>query len=71
MSQQEQTQHTKVNRQPRGNRQGGVSYSMVSAKASNIPLPTEEIDSKNGYVKWGKKNEFRYYLNYLSLCHQH
>lgn len=65
MSQQEQTQHTKVNRQPRGNRQGGVSYSMVSAKASNIPLPTEEIDSKNGYVKWGKKNEFRYYLNYL------
>jgi len=73
MSQPEQTQHTQVKRTRRGGRGGqggsnnhrGTSYAMVSAKASNIPLPTEEFDKTSMVLKWGKRNEFSYFLNYL------
>ena len=73
MNQPEQTQHTKVNKTRRGNRGGGgvsnnsrgTSYSMISAKASNIPVPTESNDIKNLVLKWGKRNEYPYFLNYL------
>ena len=70
MSQPEQTQHTQAKRTRRGGRGGSnnrhaTAYSMISAKASNIPLPTEDFDKSNMVLKWGKRNEFSYFLNYL------
>lgn len=72
MNQPAKIQHTGVKRTRRGNRGGsgvkntnGTSYAMISAKASNIPLPTEANDVKNLVLKWGVRNEYPYFLNYL------
>lgn len=72
MNQPAKTQHTGAKRTRRGNRGGdgnntshGTSYKMISAKASNIPLPTEANDIKNLVLMWGKRNEYPYFLNYL------
>lgn len=71
MNQPVKTQHTGAKRTRRGNRGGGsnaangTSYKMISAKASNIPLPVESNDSKNMVLQWGKRNEYPYFLNYL------
>lgn len=70
MSQQEMTQHTGGKRTRRGKRGGGnlpssTTYSMLSAKASNIPLPIEVNDTRNLILKWGARNDYPYFLNYL------
>lgn len=73
MNQSEKIQHTGVKRTRRGNRgnggsnntRNGTSHQMISAKASNIPLPTEANDIKNLVLMWGKRNEYPYFLNYL------
>lgn len=69
MHQQVKTTHTGVKRTRRGNRGGkggrGTSYGFISAKTSNIPLPTESDDNKLMVLKWGKKNEYPYFENYL------
>jgi hypothetical protein len=70
MSQQVKTQHTEVKRTRRGSRGGqgknSTKYSMISAKASNIPVATESEDKKNLVLKWGNRNEYPYFLNYLA-----
>ena len=69
MNQQEKTQHTGAKPTRRGVRGGksgkSTAYSMISAKASNIPLPTESEDKTNLVLMWGKRNEYPYFLNYL------
>lgn len=69
MSQQEQTPYTQGKRTRRGSRGGSgnrsMAYSMLSAKASNIPVPVEVLDKKNMVLSWGKRNEYPYFLNYL------
>lgn len=39
---------------------------MLKAKKSQIPLPKEEEDKKSNVLKWGKYNEYPYYLKYLA-----
>lgn len=39
---------------------------MLSVKKSNIPQPLEQDDKKSEVLKWGKYNEYPYYLKYLS-----
>ena len=51
---------TKRNNEFRGNR-----LQFLTVKGSSIPLALQEYDTKEGVVKWGKKNEYPYYLNYL------
>lgn len=51
---------TKRNNEFRGNR-----LQFLTVKGSSIPLSIQEYDTKEGVVKWGKKNEYPYYLNYL------
>jgi hypothetical protein len=52
---------TKRNNEFRGNR-----VQFLTVKGSSIPLSIQEYDTKDGVVKWGKKNEYPYYLNYLA-----
>lgn len=67
MSHKGQTPSTKgrTRRRRKGHKPSGVAHSMIAAKPSNIPLPTEDQDKKNNLVKWGNKNEYPYFLNYL------
>ena len=51
---------TKRNNEFRGNR-----VQFLTVKGSSIPLSIQEYDTKDSVVKWGKKNEYPYYLNYL------
>ena len=39
---------------------------MLSVKKSNIPQPLENDDRKLEVLKWGKYNEYPYYLKYLA-----
>lgn len=44
---------------------GGVQVSMLKAKKSSIPTPEQKVDTTDNVVKWGKNNEYRYFINYL------
>lgn len=65
--QKEQTQSTTV-RSPRTRRQSnyqGNRVAMLAAKNSAIPVPLQDFDNKLGIIKWGNRNEYPYFLNYL------
>jgi len=68
MKQTEQTQSTKkeISRPKLHGKTGDTVASYFSAKGSAIPEPLETNDSQMNVVKWGKKNFYPYFLNYLS-----
>ena len=42
-----------------------TQISFLDQKGSNIPTPVQEVDTKEHIIKWGKDNEFRYFINFL------
>ena len=56
----------KRTRSKRNNEFRGNRVQFLTVKGSSIPLSIQEYDTKDGVVKWGKKNEYPYYLNYLA-----
>lgn len=67
MNQKEQTKFTNRNRRRRGNKNHstGSRLEFLSARPSSIPLPEQVNDNQKHIVKWGKNNEYPYYLNWL------
>ena len=66
--QQEQTQSTEDKPRTRRRRQSnyqGNRLTFLAAKNSAIPVPLQDYDQKLGIIKWGKRNEYPYFLNYL------
>jgi hypothetical protein len=55
----------KRTRSKRNNEFRGNRVQFLTVKGSSIPLSIQEYDTKDSVVKWGKKNEYPYYLNYL------
>jgi len=43
-----------------------TAFSFVKAKQSNIPTAVQQEDNTHNIVNWGKRNEYPYFLNYLS-----
>lgn len=69
MSQKEQTPFISRNRRRRRKRHNNGSVSkiqFISGRKSAIPLPEQVNDDKKKIVKWGKNNEYPYYLNWLA-----
>lgn len=67
MSQQEQINTTSQSnkRTRRGKRSEGQKYGFLTMKESNIPVSEQVEDKNTNVIKWGKSNEYPYFLNYL------
>lgn len=65
MSQQEQT-HTTRRKTRRGKKARDTQkVGFLTVKESNIPVSEQNGDSNSNVIKWGKNNEYPYFLNYL------
>lgn len=56
---------TRTKNRTNPNTVGTVQHSLVAAKKENIPSPIEVEDKKALVIKWGERNEYPYFLNYL------